>query len=37
MKKTIGKLLNGIFTTEKNENKSRIGAFIDENKIRMGE
>ena len=37
MKKSIGKLLNGIFTNEKNENKSRIKAFIDENEIRMGE
>ena len=34
-KKTIEKLLNQIFRTEKNENKSRIEAFINENKIRM--
>ena len=37
MKKTIEKLLNDIFTTEKTENEGRIEAFIDENKIRMGE
>ena len=36
-KKTIEKLLNEIFTTDKDENKSRIEAFIDENKIKMGE
>ena len=36
-KKTTEKLLNEIFITEKNENESRIDAFIDENKIRMGE
>ena len=36
-KETTEKLLNEIFTTEKNENESRIDAFIDENKIRMGE
>ena len=34
-KKTIEKLLNQIFRTEKNENESRIEAFINENKIRM--
>ena len=34
---SFGKLLNGIFPTEKNENQSRIEAFIDENEIRMGE
>ena len=33
----IEKLLNEIFATEKNENESRIEAFIDENKIRMEE
>ena len=36
-KKTIEKLLNEIFTTKKNENESRIEAFIDDNKVKMGE
>ena len=36
-KKTIEKLLNEIFTTDKDENESRIEAFIDENEIKMGE
>ena len=36
-KKNIEKLLNEIFTTEKNESESRIEAFTDENEIRMGE
>ena len=35
--KNIEKLLNEIFTTDKDESKSRIEAFIDENKIKMGE
>ena len=29
--------LNEIFTTDKDENETRIEAFIDENKIKMGE
>ena len=36
-KKTIEKLLNEIFTTDKDENESRIEAFKDENEIKMGE
>ena len=36
-KNTIEKLLNEIFTTKKNKNESRIEAFIDDNKIKMGE
>ena len=36
-KKRIEKLLNEIFTTDKDESKSRIEAFIDENKIKRGE
>ena len=36
-KKKIEKLLNEIFTTEKDESKSRREAFIDENKIKRGE
>ena len=36
-KKTIEKLLNGIFTADKDESKSRIETFIDETKIKMGE
>ena len=36
-KKTIEKLFNEISTTDKDENESRIGAFIDESKIKMEE
>ena len=36
-KKTTEKLLNEIFTTDKDENKSRIETFTDENKTKMGE
>ena len=36
-KKNTEKLLNEIFTTDKDENESRIEAFIDENEIKMGE
>ena len=36
-KKPIGKLLNEFFLNDKNENESRIEAFIDENKIKMRE
>ena len=36
-KKAIEKLLNKIFSNDKNENESRIEAFIDENKIKKGE
>ena len=36
-KKTIEKPLNEIFTTNKDENESRIEAFIDENEINMEE
>ena len=36
-KKTIEKLLNEIFTTNKDENECRIQAFIDENDVKMGE
>ena len=36
-KKTIEKLLNEIFLNDKNENESRIEAFIDKNKRKMGE
>ena len=34
-KKTIEKLLNEIFTSNKDENESRIAGFIDENEIKM--
>ena len=34
-KKTIEKLFNEISTTDKDENESRIEAFIDESKIKM--
>ena len=34
-KKTIEKLLNEIFTTDKDENESRIETFIDESEIKM--
>ena len=37
MKKSIEKLLNEIFSNDKKENESRIEAFIDKNKIKMGE
>ena len=37
MKKTIEKLLNEIFTTNKDENENRIEAFTDENEIKIGE
>ena len=36
-KKTIEKLFNEISTTDKDENESRIEAFIDESKIKMEE
>ena len=36
-KKTIEKLLNEIFITDKDENERRIKAFIDENEIKTGE
>ena len=36
-KKNIEKLLNGIFTADKDENESRIETFIDETEIKMGE
>ena len=35
MKKTIEKLLNEIFTSNKDENESGIAGFIDENEIKM--
>ena len=34
-KKTIEELLNEIFTSNKDENESRIAGFIDENEIKM--
>ena len=37
MKKFIEKLLNEILSNDKNENESRIEAFIDENEIKMKE
>ena len=36
-KKTIEKLLNEIFITDKDENERRIEAFIDEKEIKTGE
>ena len=36
-KNSIEKLINEIFLNDKNENKSRIEAFIGENEIKMGE
>ena len=36
-KKTIENLFNEISTTDKDENESRIEAFIDESKIKMEE
>ena len=35
MEKTIEKLLNEIFTSNKDENESGIAGFIDENEIKM--
>ena len=35
MKKTIEKLLNEIFTSNKDENENGIAGFIDENEIKM--
>ena len=36
-KKTIEKLLNWIFSTNKEENERKIEDFIDEKQIKMGE
>ena len=36
-KKTIEKLLNEIFSTDKEENERKIEDFIDEKQIKMGE
>ena len=36
-KKTTQKLLNGIFSTNKEENERKIEDFIDEKQIKMGE